>query len=165
MVCRAWRGERAQGRDLILHMGTAQYKIWQPKIWIVLAAIAGASGVALGAYISHGLGFITPDDAREAARASLQSAVLYQLLHALALLGVGIWAQVSGGGRVLAAAGTLLTLGIVLFCGLIYARHLAGFDGLRAFVPWGGGCFILGWICVGISAFCGAKPENDSKAP
>lgn len=152
MVCRAWRGERAQGRNLIPHMINAQH-----KIWIVLAAIAGASGVALGAYISHGLSFITPDDAREAARASLQSAVQYQMLHALALLGVGIWAQVSGGGRLLAAAGTLLTLGIVLFCGLIYARHLAGFDALRALVPWGGGCFILGWLCLGLAALFGAK--------
>lgn len=131
-------------------MQNAQY-----KIWIVLAAAAGASGVALGAYISHGLSFIAPDDAREAARASLQSAVLYQMLHALALLGIGIWAQVSGGGRALLAAGSLFALGILLFCGLIYARHLAGFDDLRMFVPWGGGCFILGWLCLGLQALCG----------
>ncbi len=152
MVRRTWRGERAQSRDLILRMETAA-----AKIWIVLAAIAGASGVALGAYISHGLTFMTPDDAREAARASLQSAVHYQMVHALALLGVGIWAQVSGGGRLLAAAGTLLVLGMVLFCGLIYARHLAGFDALGAFVPWGGGCFIFGWLCLGLAAVCPPK--------
>lgn len=129
----------------------------QSKIWIMLAAVAGASGVALGAYISHGLSFITPDDAREAARASLQSAVLYQMLHALALLAVGVWAQVSGGGRALWAAGVLFSLGILLFCGLIYARHLAGFDTFRMFVPWGGGCFILGWLCLGLQALCAPK--------
>src|SRR6218665_2612238 len=115
MVCRAWRGERTQGRDLIFGARmSARMETTPSKIWIVLAAIAGASGVALGAYISHGLSFITPDELREAARASLQSAVQYQMLHALALLGVGIWAQVSGGGRLLAAAGALLTLGILL---------------------------------------------------
>lgn len=135
----------------------AAMKAVPSKIWIVFAAIAGASGVALGAYISHGLSFIAPDDVREAARASLQSAVQYQMLHALALLAVGIWAQVAGGARMLAVAGIFFTAGILLFCGLIYARHLAAFDALRPLVPWGGGCFILGWVCLGLAAVCGAK--------
>lgn len=129
------------------------------KIWIILAALAGASAVAMGAYVSHGLGFITGDEERAAARAALQTAVNYQLVHALALLATGIWAQ-RGTGFALRAAGGFFTLGMVLFCGLIYLRHLAGFDDLRALVPYGGGCFMLGWLCLGLQALRPDKTQN-----
>ncbi|KAF1047398.1 DUF423 domain-containing protein [Xylophilus sp.] len=120
--------------------------------WIVLAALAGASGVGCGAYAAHGLGFIASPEAREAARLSLQSATQYQLLHALALLGVGLWAAMRPGGRWLLAAGLLFLAGILLFSGLIYLQTFTGFAGLRRFVPWGGMSFILGWLALGAAA-------------
>lgn len=122
------------------------------RLWLAAAAIAGASGVAMGAYASHGLSFIAEPAAREAARILMQTAVLYQLLHALALLGTGIWARALGANRWLTAAGGLFVAGILLFSGLIYLRILTGMEVFRALVPWGGGCLIAAWACLGGAA-------------
>lgn len=118
------------------------------KIFITLAGFFGASGIALGAYASHGHVF-----ADEAARASMQMAVQYQMLHALALLALGIWAR--GGARsvALVAAGVLFTLGILVFSGFIYMRTLGVTDALRGFVPWGGVALMLGWLCAALAAW------------
>lgn len=118
------------------------------KVFITLAGFFGASGVALGAYASHG--HIFADDA---ARASMQMAVQYQMLHALALLALGIWAR--GGGRSvpLLAAGALFTLGILVFSGFIYLRTLGVTDALRGFVPSGGVALMTGWLCAAVAAW------------
>lgn len=127
------------------------------RLWIILAALAGASGVGFGAYAAHGLGFIASPEAREAARATLQSAVLFQLLHALALLGVGLWSALRPGDRWQHAAGLLFAIGILLFSGLIYLQTLTGFTALRAFVPWGGTSFILGWLALIPAAWAASR--------
>lgn len=120
------------------------------KIWIVLAGVLGAVAVGLGAYASHGLGFIEDAAVREATRATLQTAVQQQMFHALALLGVGALAQ-RHESRWLAVAGVLFTVGVLLFSGLIYLRILGGVDSLRAFVPWGGSSLILGWLALAVA--------------
>lgn len=117
------------------------------KIWIAVAGLLGAVGVGMGAYASHGLGFIDDAAVREAARATLQTAVQQQMLHALALVGVGALA-LRAESRLLALAGVLFTVGVLLFSGLIYLRILGGVDSLRAFVPWGGTCLIAGWLAL-----------------
>ena len=122
----------------------------QQRIWLVLAALLGAVGVAMGAYASHGLGFIADAAVREAARATLQQAVQQQLFHALALLGVGVLAQ-RVQSRWLMLSGLLFTMGVLLFSGLIYLRILGGVDSLRSFVPWGGTCLILGWLALAVA--------------
>lgn len=120
------------------------------KIWIALAGLLGAVGVAMGAYASHGLGFIADAAMREAARATLQTAVQQQMMHALALLGVGALA-LRAESRLLALAGLLFTVGVLLFSGLIYLRILGGVDSLRALVPWGGTCLIAGWLALAVA--------------
>ncbi|MBS7348782.1 MAG: DUF423 domain-containing protein [Comamonas sp.] len=116
---------------------------------IVLAALFGLSGVALAAYTSHGLGFITDPALREATRASMQQAVQQQMLHAPVLLALGLWASTPAAakaGRWLALAAGFFALGLLLFSGLIYLRGLTGFSSLAALVPWGGTCLMLGWL-------------------
>lgn len=115
------------------------------KIWIAVAGLLGAVGVGMGAYASHGLGFIADATVREAARATLQTAVQQQMFHALALLGVGALA-LRAESKLLALAGLLFTVGVLLFSGLIYLRILGGVDSLRALVPWGGTCLIAAWL-------------------
>ena len=115
------------------------------KIWIAVAGLLGAVGVGMGAYASHGLGFIEDATVREAARATLQTAVQQQMFHALALLGVGTLA-LRAESKLLALAGLLFTVGVLLFSGLIYLRILGGVDSLRALVPWGGTCLIAAWL-------------------
>lgn len=118
------------------------------KIFITLAGFFGASGVALGAYASHGHVF-----ADEAARASMQMAVQYQMLHAPGLLALGIWARGGARSMLLVAAGALFTLGILAFSGFIYLRALGVTEALRGFVPWGGVALMVGWFCVAVAAW------------
>ena len=58
------------------------------RLWLLLSACAGFTGVALGAFAAHGLkSQLTP-----AYLAVFQTGAHYQLIHALALLGVGLLA-------------------------------------------------------------------------
>lgn len=120
------------------------------RLWTLIAAFLGATGVGMAAYASHGLGFIADGTQREATRATLQLAVQMQLFHALALLATGLWARLQP-SRWLAAAGALFLLGVLLFCGLIYLRIFTGTEALRPFVPWGGTSLMLAWLCLGLA--------------
>lgn len=123
------------------------------KLWIPLAAVFGLTGVGMGAYAAHGLGFIADPAVREATRSSLQMAVQQQMFHALALLAVGVWTLKGAGNRWLCAAGGLFALGVVLFSGLIYLRTFTGIEAFRPLVPWGGMCWILAWLCVAVAGW------------
>ena len=57
------------------------------RLCLLLAALAGFTGVALGAFAAHGLkGRLTADYL-----AVFQTGTHYQLIHALALFGVALW--------------------------------------------------------------------------
>ena len=56
------------------------------KIWIAVAGLLGAVGVGMGAYASHGLGFIEDATVREATRATLQTAQLRRQLTQVGVL-------------------------------------------------------------------------------
>lgn len=125
-----------------------------PTIWILFAAaLLGSTGVGLAAYASHGLGFIADPAVRQAVRTTLQQAVQQQLLHAVVLLALGVWAR-QGAGRWPHLAALLITLGVLLFSGLIYLRTFTGVETFRSFVPWGGVSLMLGWLAIGVAAFC-----------
>lgn len=127
--------------------------------WLVIAGVLGATGVAMGAYASHGLGFIADEALREASRATLQTAVQQQMLHAVVLLGIACWSFRTQ-SRALQFAGVLFTIGVLLFSGLIYLRILGGVESLRAMVPWGGSCLIAGWLAVMVAGIVGMKPRQ-----
>ena len=127
------------------------------KFWIPVAAVLGLVSVGMGAYASHGLGFIADPVLRETTRSTLQLAVQQQMFHALALLGVGILALKGLGNRWICAAGGLFVLGVLLFSGLIYLRTFTGTETFRPLVPWGGTCLMLGWLALGIGGYKAAK--------
>ena len=56
------------------------------KGWIVVAALSGAISIALGAFAAHGLDLST--EAGRKAREWLQTGSHYQIIHALAIMGV-----------------------------------------------------------------------------
>lgn len=125
-----------------------------------LAALLGCTGVGMAAYASHGLGFIADVAQREAARASLHSAVQMQLFHAPVLLALGLWGaarQRSNWALLLAAV--LFALGVVLFSGLIYLRVLSGFSALNQLVPTGGMALMAGWLVLLPAAWALRKAE------
>jgi uncharacterized membrane protein YgdD (TMEM256/DUF423 family) len=106
---------------------------------IALFRIAAALcflAVALGAFGAHAL------------KASLQSsgmtdawnkAVLYHLVHAVALVVIALY---GAGNR---AAYLLLAAGILLFSGSLYTMALTNVRALGAITPIGGLCFLAGW--------------------
>ena len=98
-----------------------------------LAAILGFTGVALGAFGAHGL-----KDVISANRTAAiwQTAVLYQLVHAVASL----WAAER---RPLVA--WLWSAGVVLFSGSLYVLALTNIKWLGAITPVGGILFLAGW--------------------
>ena len=116
--------------------------------FLTLAAFFGFTGVALGAFASHGLrGRLGADYL-----AVFQTGVQYQLIHALALFGVALLA-LHRPDRLVTAAGGLFTLGILLFSGSLYLLTLSGIGKLGIITPFGGTAFLLGWLCLGVAAW------------
>lgn len=112
------------------------------------AAVLGFIGVALGAFGAHGL--------RETleARGSLdawKTAVLYQLVHAVALLALAGWRDAHAGPSGKVAA--LWAAGVVCFSGSLYWLALGGPKFLGPITPLGGVAFLAGWALLAWSAW------------
>jgi uncharacterized membrane protein YgdD (TMEM256/DUF423 family) len=103
-----------------------------------LAAFLGFSAVALGAFGAHGL----RDRVSPALLEAYRTGVLYQLVHALAALGVALAAGRLRRARVIAG---LFAAGVALFSGSLYLMALTGITALGAITPLGGLCFLAGW--------------------
>jgi uncharacterized membrane protein YgdD (TMEM256/DUF423 family) len=71
-----------------------------------------------------------------------ETAVRYQLAHALGLVLIGALATQR---PTLGAAAWPMLAGIVLFCGSLYALALTGVRALGAITPLGGLGFLAGW--------------------
>jgi uncharacterized membrane protein YgdD (TMEM256/DUF423 family) len=114
---------------------------------MLLAAVAGLVGVALGAFGAHGLrSRLSPDMLQV-----FETGVRYQLYHALALLAVAALAD-RFSGSVVTAAGWLFAAGIVLFSGSLYLLALTGITTLGAITPIGGMALLAGWALLAYAA-------------
>ncbi len=81
-----------------------------------------------------------------------ETAVHYQLLHAVALAGAAGWLGAGTGGSG-AWAVRLWTAGVVLFSGSLYGLALGGPRWLGPVTPLGGVFLIGGWVCLAAVAF------------
>lgn len=115
--------------------------------WPALAAAAaGASAVLLGALGAHAL------------RTTLsplmldvwETAVCFQFWHALALAICAVSARRSHAGQLSAL---FFALGIVLFCGSLYALALGAPRAIGAVTPLGGLALVAGWIALGVMLY------------
>ncbi len=116
------------------------------SIFLLLAALAGALGVALGAFGAHALKRRLSADQSS----TFATGVQYQMYHALALGLVGEVVARSGPMGLVVIAGWLFVLGIVLFSGSLYALVLTRTRWLGAITPFGGVAFIAGWLCLAV---------------
>ena len=82
----------------------------------------------------------------------VQTALTQQQFHSLGLLLVALALSCWGPSRWLLVAGGLMLAGVLLFSLTLYARNIWGWDTLRAAVPWGGGAWILAWLCLAVGA-------------
>jgi uncharacterized membrane protein YgdD (TMEM256/DUF423 family) len=100
---------------------------------LLAAGLLGFSGVALGASGAHG----KLHDALIAAGNldHWRTAVLYQLVHAVALLAFSGWAWVA----------RCWLAGVVLFSGSLYCLALGGPKFVGPLTPLGGVALLLGW--------------------
>lgn len=119
---------------------------------LLLASLAGFSGVALGAFGAHGLKSrlaSRPDG--EQRLAWWQTGAQYHLVHALAI-GLAA-ARPSPMHHGSALAPWLFVAGIALFSGSLYTMALTGVRKLGAVTPLGGLAFLAGWAALGYNAF------------
>lgn len=125
----------------------AEYDPAMDRTFVMIGALAGVVGVALGAFGAHGLrGRLSPE-----MLAVFETGVRYQMYHALALLALGALGTAIG-GRLLTIAGWSFTAGIVLFSGSLYLLALTDIRMLGAITPLGGVAFLVGWACLAIAA-------------
>jgi|SRR5438105_11562426 len=118
------------------------------RVFIAIGALSGCIAVGAGAFGAHALRDRLSADMLQV----FQTAVTYQMYHALALIGVGILlARFSiDGSPWLTAAGWLFVAGSILFSGSLYALALSGTSWLGAITPLGGLAFLLGWLALAI---------------
>ena len=117
------------------------------QIFISTSAILGLLGVALGAFGSHGLKERLSEDMMSV----YQTGSHYHLIHALALLGIGILARQMD-VTAIKVAGISMIFGILVFSGSLYALAISGVRILGAITPIGGVGFMIGWAALAVAA-------------
>lgn len=124
------------------------------RLFLVLAGINGFLAVMLGAFGAHGLRSSLANAAEGPRRLEVwQTAAHYHLTHALALGLVALLAsRFAADSQALPLAGYLFQAGIVLFSGSLYLVGFSGVRGYGAITPFGGLCFLAGWISLVVAA-------------
>lgn len=118
------------------------------KLYLLLTALLGGSGVILGAFGAHGLRGKVAENLLEA----YKTGVHYQLIHALALFGVALLIQQWGERMSLLVAGALFALGVLFFSGSLYGLTFGGPRWLGPVTPLGGLLMIGGWAALFVAA-------------
>ena len=114
----------------------------------VSAGVLGLLGVALGAFGAHVL-----QDALKAREMTgvWDTAVKYQLIHAVALLALAGHQRVGNGEpgtgqKLICRAAGCWTVGVVLFSGSLYLLALGGPRWIGPVTPLGGLALMAGWV-------------------
>lgn len=109
------------------------------RYFILWGSINAFLAVVLGAFGAHALKHMMEVDALQ----TWGTAAQYQFYHALALCLIGLMLHDNPKVK---PAGYLILIGIILFSGSLYGLALSQIKWLGAITPFGGGCFILGWL-------------------
>ena len=114
--------------------------IWNRNL-AVFAAFNGAMAVAIGAFAAHGAG--------PQIKTLLTTGASYQLAHAL----LALICSILPGGKLIAIAGWLSSVGGLIFCLALAFLALLSLPALGAVAPIGGVLMIAAWLVVTIAAF------------
>jgi uncharacterized membrane protein YgdD (TMEM256/DUF423 family) len=116
--------------------------------FLLIGAVFGFLGVAIGAFGAHGLrNRLAPE-----MLAVFEIGVRYQMYHVFALLAVAAIIGHAGQARLLTIAGWSFVGGILVFSGSLYALALTGTTTFGAITPIGGLGFLIGWACLALFA-------------
>jgi uncharacterized membrane protein YgdD (TMEM256/DUF423 family) len=124
------------------------------KAWILVGALCGATGVAAGAYGAHGLEKAleaSSDYDFEKRKTDWGTAAHYHLIHAVAIVAIGI-ASAQFYSRWLPAAAAMFVVGTLLFSGTLYFIVFTSTTGLGHVVMVGGLAYLAGWLSLAIAA-------------
>jgi len=108
---------------------------------LVMGAVGGLLAVMAGAFGAHGLRHVVSERGLEV----FQTAVSYQMYHALVLVVASLMPALGLSQRLLGVACGFWLAGIVLFSGSLYLLVLSGHHWLGPVTPIGGVCFMIGW--------------------
>lgn len=132
----------------------------QAKILLFCGATLGAFGVALAAMGDH----LVRGGIDAAAYHGFETAVRYQMYHALALLALGAWSRQQT-SRWTAAAAILFLIGTAGFSGGLYLRIVFPQVDLVWIVPVGGTLLIAGWLVAAAAAFADGAGTKTGPQP
>ncbi len=112
----------------------------------------GFLSVVLGAFGAHALKHhLSAGDLT-----IFETAVRYQMFHALALLAAGL-GDSRGDPKKLGLASLAFAAGILIFSGSLYALVFSGVRGWGAVTPAGGLLLMTGWVLMGAAFAKGSK--------
>lgn len=119
------------------------------RVLVVLAGLAGAGGVALGAVAAHRV--------QDPALATASQMLLMQAAGALGALAVGIY---SGRPAPFLLAALLLLAGAGLFAGDIALRAFTGSRLFPLAAPTGGSTMIAGWVMLAVAGLLARRRDR-----
>ncbi|HRF59372.1 MAG TPA: DUF423 domain-containing protein [Fimbriimonadaceae bacterium] len=122
---------------------------------LLFGALNGFLAVALGAFGAHAL----KPRISEAKLALFQTGTHYHLLHAVAILVVAMMAPRIAAGFATWSARCFFW-GILLFSGSLYVMAVTQMTTFAAVTPFGGVCFLAGWLILAIAAVKAHQPES-----
>ncbi len=128
----------------------------KPRKILISGLILMLLAVALGAFGAHAL-----KSMMSAAQLTIwKTASNYHFYHALALIGLGIWAERHAQAKAAVLAGILFIGGILVFSGSLYLLAVSGVRWLGMLTPIGGVLFLAGWVSW-LMAVINSPPSNN----
>ena len=125
------------------------------RLTLMIAAVAGFTGVGLGAFGAHGLKTVLSPDMMTV----WQTAVQYHLVHAVVLLALAFGLSTKS-EKWLGRSAIMVTLGLLLFSGSLYAMALTGIRPLGIITPFGGISWLIGWAMLIPAALSMSKTDH-----
>jgi uncharacterized membrane protein YgdD (TMEM256/DUF423 family) len=120
----------------------------ESRLLLCIAGLLLLDGTIGGAVASHVL-----TNLDEASRRSFDTAVEFELLHALGLIGVVLVAERVGASAWLRVAAWLLVAGVVVFSGSIAVVAFGAPRGVLALAPYGGVALMAAWLAFAIGVW------------
>ncbi|WP_366521678.1 DUF423 domain-containing protein [uncultured Marinobacter sp.] len=108
----------------------------------MIGAFFALTAVMAGAFGAHGLRNLVSERSLDV----FQTAVTYQMYHAIALVLVALLTGFGLSRRLLGLAAGFFVVGILLFSGSLYTLVLTDLRWVGPVTPMGGVCFMIGWI-------------------
>ncbi len=109
------------------------------KLWLIISAVSGFTAVAIGAFGAHGLREKLSSEMLEI----YKTGVLYQLIHSVVLLILSLNTLIKA-----KLPSIFILLGIILFSFSLYIYSTSGIRFFAMVTPFGGFCFLIGWLLV-----------------